>query len=59
MGDNVIVIVIPWLICGLVAAWVAKSKGEVVSVFFVVFLLGPIGVVLAFLRSGEAKHNNR
>jgi len=43
-----------WIICGIVAAIIASQKGSSGCGFAIVgFLLGPFGIILALLLSGE------
>ena len=43
-----------WVLCGVVAAVVASNKGNSgVSWFFMGVLLGPIGLILSLVVSGD------
>lgn len=52
-------IVIIWLICGIISAFIASMKGRSgIGWFFVGFLLGPIGVIItAVVKRKESKIN--
>jgi len=43
-----------WIICGIIAAIIASQKGSSGCGFAILgFLLGPIGIILSLLLSGE------
>ena len=43
-----------WIICGVVAAIIASAKGSSGCGFAIVgFLLGPLGIIIALVSSGE------
>ena len=44
-----------WLICIIVASSIGSKKGEGLGGFLFGVLLGPIGVILALLSSGNRK----
>lgn len=48
-------IVLGWLLCGVIAAGIGSHKGEGCSGFFVGCILGPVGILVAILSSGNKK----
>ena len=46
-------IIFIWIICGLIAGMIGSSKGSGCSAFFVGFLLGPFGIIIALIMSGN------
>ena len=44
-----------WLVCGVVAAMIGSKKGEGCAGFIFGVLLGPIGILIAVLSSGNRK----
>lgn len=48
------VFIVLWLICGGISAMIASSKGGSGLIGFIVgFLLGPLGIVVAFFLGSE------
>ena len=47
-------VVIVWILCGVIAAFIASSKGSSGCGFAIVgFLLGPFGILIALFASGR------
>jgi hypothetical protein len=44
-----------WLVCALIASAIGSKKGEPFSGFLFGAVLGPLGVLLALLSSGNRK----
>ncbi|SDD53032.1 zinc-ribbon domain-containing protein [Sphingomonas sp. YR710] len=45
-----------WLLCGILGAIIASSKGgSAIAGFFVAFLLGPIGVIITLFMGNTAR----
>lgn len=44
-----------WLLCGLAAAAIGQRKGEGCTAFFVGMLLGPFGILLALMSTGNRR----
>lgn len=43
-----------WIACGLISAMIASGNGSSGCVFFILgILLGPIGIIIALLSSGQ------
>jgi|KBSMisStandDraft_5_1062788.scaffolds.fasta_scaffold1304875_1 MFS family permease len=58
MTDSTLLgVVLLWVVCGGVAAWIADRKGRSVGAWFLCgFAFGPFGVIAAALaRTGEQK----
>jgi hypothetical protein len=53
-GTPALVIGPVWLVCGVLGAWIATTKGRGGCVWFLVCaILGPLGVILAAVVSRE------
>ena len=50
-----IVLLICWLICGFIAAAIGGRKGEGCGAFFIGFLFGPLGIIIAICSSGNRR----
>lgn len=46
-------IVLGWFICAVISAAIGSSKGETVSAFIMGIILGPLGILVALLSSGN------
>jgi hypothetical protein len=47
-----LILIVVWVFCGLVAALIALKKGEEANPAFQAFVLGPIGLWVAILYAG-------
>ena len=45
--------VVTWIICGIIGAMIGSSKGARGTGFWLGFLLGPIGVIIAVMMKGN------